>query len=413
MTPQAKTLLKQQTITDGEPGTVLRDFQTLLDFVGPNGLQTSGKHHLLPMVSLAELDERMAAPLKPQMKRPQQPHYPHIHGLYLLLRASGLGIERGQGKTGRLELEASLYDQWRALNPTERYFNLLEAWLLRGAPAMLGEREGWGRAVWTALAIWKNLPARGRTIDDAESLGKLGLYGVKQYYHLALLELFGLVAVERDAPREGENWPVASVQHVPFGDALLEFLTQDGLPSLLHDGLVVEENPPGEDEPAIRRFGQWQPALRAYFPAWRNNLVFAPPEFREGRHEFTASLSSSCWRRIAISAYDTLDDLAWAIIDAFDFDGEHLYEFSFRDRDGTTTQVACGACGEGELQTDEMQVGYLPLTEGQSMRFWYDFGADWKFNVRLEGVGPPESESRPPKVVAKKGKAPEEYPSWE
>jgi hypothetical protein len=163
----------------------------------------------------------------------------------------------------------------------------------------------------------------------------------------------------------------------------------------------------------VRRFGNWQSALQPYFPEWRNNLVFEPPEFREGLYELTASLSSSCWRRIAISAYDTLDDLAWAIIDAFDFDGDHLYEFSFRDRDGTMTKVVREVYDEDEVRTDEMQVGYLPLSEGQSILFWYDFGADWKFNVQLDGVGPLKEEHPEPKVVAKKGKAPEEYPSWE
>ncbi|MBT9316878.1 hypothetical protein IXB50_15725 [Leptothoe spongobia TAU-MAC 1115] len=40
------------------------------------------------------------------------------------------------------------------------------------------------------------------------------------------------------------------------------------------------------------------------------------------------------WRRIAIPANLALDELAIAILDAYQFDYDHLYEFSDRDRTG-------------------------------------------------------------------------------
>lgn len=63
MTPEIERILKQQTITEEEPGSVLRDFQTLLEFIGPKGLPAAGKYQLLPMAKLKELDEKMAFPL--------------------------------------------------------------------------------------------------------------------------------------------------------------------------------------------------------------------------------------------------------------------------------------------------------------------------------------------------------------
>lgn len=416
MTPEIESILKQQTITDKEPGTVLQDFQTLLEFIGPEGIPTSGKFQLLPMAKLAELDEQMVFPLKPRMKRPQQLHYPHIHGLYLLLRASGLGIAQGYGKSGRLVLDSSMHGQWQLLNPTERYFNLLEAWLLRGEPSMIGERGGWGDEVaHLAMTFSRMCPQKGLTIRDEKALSKIGLYGNRNYYQLALLELFGLVSVERRNPREGENWAITSIRRLPWGDALMTLYVTDLFDPIIQHDVVFEaredETDLDEERVGTSRFGVFQPALKPCFPEWQNNLVFEAPEFREGLFEFTAFLRTSCWRRIAISAYDTLDDLALAIIDAFDFDRDHLYQFEFRDRDGRMLQVGC--TDEDEVRTDEMQIGYLPLSEGQYMPFLYDFGADWRFNVQLECVNPLEEENPQPKVVAKKGKAPEEYPEWD
>ncbi|MEJ7594942.1 MAG: hypothetical protein WKF77_25735 [Planctomycetaceae bacterium] len=78
--------LSIQHIDQSGPGTILADFETLQDFVA-GGVRSTGKYHLLPMDRLRELDERMTHPLRPNLERPQQKSFPHINGLYLLLRA--------------------------------------------------------------------------------------------------------------------------------------------------------------------------------------------------------------------------------------------------------------------------------------------------------------------------------------
>ena len=82
--------LKNQTFTDSEPGTLLKDFSSLLDFIGPIGILVSGKNHLIAIKLLPQLNQLMSHPLDVTLKRPQQKSFPHINGLYLLLRASGL-----------------------------------------------------------------------------------------------------------------------------------------------------------------------------------------------------------------------------------------------------------------------------------------------------------------------------------
>ena len=109
------------------------DFEALLGFV-EDGVQSTGKYHLLPMARLFELDKRMTNPLRPRLKRPQQKSFPHLNGLYLLLRATQLGVPEGHGKAnGRLTLDSTMHKQWPQLNATERYFNLLESWLRRSS----------------------------------------------------------------------------------------------------------------------------------------------------------------------------------------------------------------------------------------------------------------------------------------
>jgi len=136
----AARVLREATIDANHPGTILRDFQALLDFVGPAGISTTGRHHLLPRSCLADLNARMSRPLDVRLKRPQQRSYPNLDGLYLVGRASGLLQARGSGAKGRLVVDEAVRDAWDGLNATERYFTLLEAWLLHAPQG--GEGHG-------------------------------------------------------------------------------------------------------------------------------------------------------------------------------------------------------------------------------------------------------------------------------
>src|SRR5712692_3046020 len=92
-----RQILTAQTIDDHGPGTVLRDFDTLLDVIGARGIAVTSKNHLLPLNALAPLNARMTYPIEHGLKRAQQRSYPHLNALYLLVRASGLTDIEGSG----------------------------------------------------------------------------------------------------------------------------------------------------------------------------------------------------------------------------------------------------------------------------------------------------------------------------
>jgi len=396
---QRADLLRQQVIDLNGPGTVLADFQSLLEFIGPEGLRSTSKYHLLPLERLRELDERMRKPLRPRLERPQQRSFPHLNGLYLLLRATQLGVPKGEGKkSGMLVLNPPMHDQWQTLNPTERYFNLLEAWLRLGRAEMLGERGGgwYSMMLGRAMEKWQVIGDRELDLCRDPNRYRYFIHNPLSACTLALFDLFGLVNLQRGEPGEGENWRLQTVARTAFGEALLETILARGVGELLSDE---------EDRPD---FGAWQPHLQEFFPEWRNNLKFPEPEFRDGVYYFKVKLGSP-WRRIAIAADCDLEELAGWIITAFEFDGDHLYEFSFPDRDGLTVSVAHPYVDDADMHTDGYSIGYLPLAEGQSMKFTYDYGANWCFDVKLEKVEPPNPRMTKPRIVESHGKAPDEY----
>jgi hypothetical protein len=66
------------------------------------------------MSALAELNARLSKPLHILLRRPQQKSYPHINGLYLLLRASGLSLIEINGGQSVLSLDREALASWRA-----------------------------------------------------------------------------------------------------------------------------------------------------------------------------------------------------------------------------------------------------------------------------------------------------------
>ncbi len=115
------------------------------------------------------------------------------------------------------------------------------------------------------------------------------------------------------------------------------------------------------------------------------------------------------WRRIAIGSKASLTRLADAIIDAVEFDYDHLYRFVYRDSMGVMVS-ANHSYMEEPPSADEVRVGDLPLELGASMVFHYDFGDDWRFKVKLERVDPPaDNDVQAPKILAEKGESPSQY----
>jgi hypothetical protein len=80
LTEQRKECLRNQAISDEQPGTVLHDFQVLLDFVGPEGVVAGGKYNLLPISGINELDRPLSRPLNLVLQRPQLRSHPYLQG---------------------------------------------------------------------------------------------------------------------------------------------------------------------------------------------------------------------------------------------------------------------------------------------------------------------------------------------
>ncbi|BAZ31864.1 hypothetical protein NIES4074_43370 [Cylindrospermum sp. NIES-4074] len=392
LTESQKQLLQEISIDENQPGTILRDFQTLIDFLQPKGVEVSSVNNLLPLKVLSELNSRLSHPIDIQLKRPVQKSYPYINGLYLLLRSSGIAQVKGQGKKQSLVLDADALASWSRLNPTERYFNLLEAWLIWGNNEILGEHSDSFGNLFKCIQCWKRIPDKGAKFAKYEEQHDISYF--PGLHNVALLDLFGFLSIKQGKSQAGKGWRITSLQRLPLGDAMLPLLLQIAIKADL-----------GDDENV--NFGKWQSQFKLFFPEWQHNLIIPHQEFTDGIYIFKVSISKA-WRRIAIPAKKPLSWLAEIILDAFDFDYDHLYEFNCKDRFGRTIKIGHPYMEDPPF-ADQVKIGDLPLEPGGKMTYIYDFGDNWQFDVQLEAINPPDSKIKKAKIVEIHGEAPKQY----
>jgi hypothetical protein len=396
-------LLQQQSITATEPGTILQDFQTLLEAIGEQGLPVSGKLHHLSLKVLGTLNNQLRQPIQIDLKRPQQKSYPNLHGLYLLLRATGIVEVVTVGKTSYLKRNPKIFASWQALNPTEQYFTLLEAWILRGDPELLGDSRDPFKEGTRVLRTWPMLMSQHKTYRNYAEQNSLNYW--PGLHNLALMQLFGWIEITSLKPEAGKGWRVKQLKPLPLGDAMTTVVLQ------AHED---HEFVWASEQDFSHPWGELQPYFQSYFPEWQNNLAaLDPPAHQTGTYIFKVSLDN-IWRRISISSESTLDTLAGLILESIEFDSDHLDMFSFKNPMGRTIEVhnPFNDWQNGPF-TDEVVIGDLPIKPGTSITYLFDFGDHWEFNVLLEEIQPGQPQRDSDKILERHGKAPEQYPSWD
>lgn len=407
-TPEPIEFIKNQPFNDSQPGTLLKDFASLLDFIGSNGIAVSEKNQFFAMKLLPEINQRLAKPLAVTLKRPLQKSFPHINALYLLLRASGLSKIQQEKKALKLVLDSDMYADWLTLNPTERYFSLLDAWWRHGSGDII---DDWETDAWHyGNYFGSSLDFFLETLVPSAQKGKPFNPDWLQYQPgaatLALMELFGFISVELGETLKTATWPIARIKPSPWGLALLSVLPRLD-PKFEHQRALLLTDTVREDDPVPA----WDFALRPHLCAWQNSLKECVAETRTGVHIINISLGpASC--KMAVPADTRLNEFAYALLRAFKFDRDHLYDFVFKNRYGITERIAHpNMDSDHEWTCADCTVGELPLYAGMTLQFRYDFGADWRFELKVEAVASQEHACSKPKIIAQNGKPPKQY-TW-
>ena len=399
--------LKNQVIEATQPGTLLADFEAFLHFISA-GIAVSPGNQLLPMNLLRAINSRLQNPLHLDLKRPQQKSYPHINALYLLSRVTGLTIVKNIGKKRYLVKNEPVQQSWQTLNFTERYFTLLEAWLIYGNPEVIGESSPFF-GLYDFKKIAEQLLAKNLNFPEMKSQ-KSALYGLDTLT-VALMELFGLVTIWHGQPEVGQGWRICRIQITPLGEAIYLQLFEINYANLVKllertSAFLVDD---AEQIAALPQFGVLRELFSTNLPTWQNTLQLPEPQFQPGQYLFKVLLHQA-WRRFNIPGTLTWDHFAQLILEAFEFDDDHLYCFEYRNHFGKEIRLNHAYLEEMPF-TDETKIGELGLETGDELIFIYDFGNHWEFQIVLEKIVVADCECI--QLLEQQGQPPPQYPTYD
>ncbi|WP_163373033.1 plasmid pRiA4b ORF-3 family protein [Endozoicomonas acroporae] len=396
LSPENLKIVQEQTFSDVQPCSLLQDFNRFLNRVMAQPVPLSkGKRQ--PIQKWAALfNDELTEPDRTTLKRPLTIHYPSVLGLYLLVRAAGLGriIMAGTRKF-QLVINDTMMAQWQQLSATEQYFSLLDAWLTMGHASIIGEDLGSRDSRILGCAGVNFLRQGLFTEDPIQTLGLEVLPSQLGAYNVSLLRLFGLVKLQWQ-----DSHQLKHLQFTPLGVVLFNRFHR----SIDLEGLAI---PRGCVDELYEVDG-----MQNVVQPWREDIrQLLHPQKADAFNSYiiNASLFAyKCRRTLMVPAESTLDQLANAILSAFSFSNHKLFYFFCEDCYGHSYHIEHPLIQQPDVDhTNDICLKDLPLVPGDHLTFIYDLDTEWEFTLQIvDGV-----DEKPNSIMLTeaKGEAPREY----
>ncbi|HLG19832.1 MAG TPA: hypothetical protein VI895_08485 [Bdellovibrionota bacterium] len=124
-------------------------------------------------------------------------------------------------------------------------------------------------------------------------------------------------------------------------------------------------------------------------------------------------------RMIEIKGDQTLEQLHYAIFDAFGREDEHMYEFQIGGT-GPTDSKARRYVLRSSLKEEpgaswdvSAFVGSLGLKVGDAFGYWFDFGDNWRHQINVVEIQDVPARGKFPKISDREGDNPPQYVNWD
>jgi hypothetical protein len=437
--------LNNLIITETEPTTLLKDFIAFLKYLKTRHIVLTPTSENISRKDLFEINQEMAYPATDNTLRTDQKFYPLLHLFYHLVLAGKL-FQKTSEKGSKLVLKETerlkLFDE---LGIVERYFFLLGTLWIDTDWSKL-QCGYFGKAPFfgvedALITLGEQKPGKKIRLERKDNcyFGRM----LHQWEHFLLyFSYFGFWEVNRKVTKKPDHpksyFIAESITPLPFGVIIAPILGETR--KLINWNLArrrelgewnVIPGSPAPDEEFYEFLEQLpkrsqskedvkvdkgkigDPFFLPFVPLFKKGelqktLLREGKKFVDGVYIFKVALAGNLWRRIEISSNHTLLDLHNSIQRAYGFDDDHLYSF-FMDNKPWSNEGFISPCDEGGPYVDEVRIGELGLFKGQNILYLFDYSTEWRFLVKLEEIRKESSKPKKPKIIEKKGKAPEQY----
>jgi len=374
--------------------TIVENINRVLAHIQENKiLATKGKQYFA-IKHIKDLNSILVDPIDVFSTRPAQKTYPNINGIYLILRTMGMLTFQVSKKETVMGINEKLLKSWKKLNHTEQYFTLLENWLIHSQPYDTIEGNRNNLPLLEIISFF----TYGKNSSTERMIERLNFF--PEYYNLALAKMFGFIEITTITPNKKVRWNVTDIKLKPLVKQILELIKpkDDELMEFIF-------NPPSR--------GYSKEIFAPYCQDFKNILEYPKDKEKNGVFRLKISLGK-VYRTIDITSEISFASLASTILELFDFDNDHLYEFKFLDNFGQQVSIIHSdiELDGGLAWANEFYLKKLPLEEQNSFKFIFDFGDWWEFDILIEKID--EGKSMDDfKLIKSVGEAPKQYPDYD
>jgi len=324
-----------------------------------------------------------------------QDYYAVIDFFYFFSVRSGIlqvVKKRGKGLTTQKSQRYGIFAQMAAM---EQYILMMAVWLGEYQEAIADSFPAfWGKRIFEAMQGVET----GAVVPEPSGGRIPAPWGNRYIPEIRLFALFQLIHIEWLEEKEEDNdnkFRIKALYQTEAGNFLDKLfqkqsrkfwynLSVDTVVSVLND---VINNCSVSTEEKLMHF-------------WANPV-------ESGLHtvEFKI-IVGSCMRRIKIGDQFTLEDLHYLIQKSIDFDSDHLYYFQIGS--GTSRRrYFAPECEDDPWLADTVSLAELPLYEGMEFEYLFDFGDQWRFQIKVEHIL--SGHTGEYEISKIKGEAPEQY----
>lgn len=423
----------QSAKTNGSADLV-NDIAYLLTYIEEQTIILTQKKGVISGKDLLDINKRVSIQADEVTIHSRQEHYPYIQLLYHLIIAGGL-VEVIEGKGKRKSLKTTEKEQlFHQLTATEQYFFLLETFWVDIQWSVV-QRERNGLTVTQLTELLASVITQGEKMKlkvdvDVHKLllylewfgfwvcqrndEAMTRYGGKNAFYASGLTLtdFGrrvipILLFKRNMQVWNIDYRRTFGEFNPIPGAPFDFVMVDGLSFENDDKLDYYATLDQSEEDFLEPFKELYSNKELQKTLPRKFVGFV-----HGLYTFKVSCGESVWRKIVLSAEETMDILHQMIMEAFQFDDDHLYTFFM---DGTMWSDYCLVSpfeDSGNLQTTEIQVGAVGLSENQRFLYLFDYGDEWLFTVEVSAIDSTVKDVVTPYIESEYGVAPRQYEEW-
>ncbi|MHB8126610.1 MAG: plasmid pRiA4b ORF-3 family protein [Desulfitobacteriaceae bacterium] len=421
------------------PSPLLQDFLRFMDCLKEEDTVLSPKNQYMPREQLWGLNQLMSFKTENTNPKLDQGSYPLLHMFYHLALAGNLAVMMPR-KGVKFHLKVTdRYEEYLKLTMCEQYFFLLETlWIDADWEAL--QKATYGRIPNVRLisSVWQELArvTAGKTLNVKDSKSSWHNWLWDWGYFLWYFTYFGFWQFTQDeeALKESRRKIEAlTLTPTELGVSLAPILFKyrdylDWNQVNLRKGVLTSQDILDGLENMIRSMGKKPQGFAELARARQESLdepfykkfvsLVEPGElmhtlprdqkdFVEGTYLLKVSLSRGKWRKIELAAKHNLHQLHLAIQEVFEFDDDHLYSF-FMDNKKWSHDRYESPLDEGP-HADEVTMGELGLYPGKTFLYLFDYGDEWEFKVEVEEISSDKPLPLTPKIVGKRGQAPDQY----